>query len=790
VLAALLPWLRASAQQTPAAQVLAGHVPKAVSELHLPPVGRLPGAQRLQLAIGLPLRNQAALGALLQQLYDPASPQYHQYLTTEQFTEKFGPTTEEYQAVVDFAKANGLTVTATFGNRVLLDVEGTVADVERTLHLTMRVYNHPQEARTFFAPDTEPSPDLAVPILHINGLDNYTLPFPKLVPKPASKMATKIPNAGSGPGGTYLGGDFRNAYVPGTSLTGAGQNVALFELDGYYAVDISNYVALAGLAYVPLVNEGSVTPGVNGGVDEVSLDIEMAISMAPGLSHVYVYEGTDPDTVLNSIASGNLAHQISCSWGWTPGPDLNADNIFQEMAVQGQTFFDAVGDSDAFLPGTADTYAPATSSNITEVGGTTLSTTGPLGSYVSETVWNWCVEYGEDYCSSRSHHCRGCVGPTGSSGGISTYYPIPVYQQGINMTANGGSTTDRNVPDVALTADNVYVIANNGADNGSFGGTSCAAPLWAAFIALVNQQAAANGMGPVGFLNPALYAIGKGTNYTNCFHDITTGNNEWASTPTNYTAVTGYDLCTGWGTPNGTNLINALVSPPQSPMVVNFTATPTNGAAPLMVNFTDTSTGSITNRLWNFGDGGTTNVTTNGVVYTYITSGVYTVTEIVTGLGGSSTNTQPNSITVLTPFQAWQIQYFGSTNNPNAAPGVDYTGNGMSNTNQFLAGFNPTDSSAYPHIISITKTNATDIKVIYLGANGDSSWTPGIASRTNVLEFTTGTTRGGYSNDFASTGQTNILSGGTGFGIVTNMVDRGGATNGPARYYRIKVITP
>jgi hypothetical protein len=114
----------------------------------------------------------------------------------------------------------------------------------------------------------------------------------------------------------------------------------------------------------------------------------------------------------------------------------------------------------------------------------------------------------------------------------------------------------------------------------------------------------------------------------------------------------------------------------------------------------------------------------------------------------------------------------------------------MSNTNQFLAGFNPTDSAAYPHIISIAKTNTTDIKVIYLGANGDSSWTPGIVSRTNVLEFTTGTAGGSYSNDFTSTGQTNILSGGTGLGIVTNMVDRGGATNEPARYYRIQVIAP
>ena len=704
-----------------------------MKDLNLQPVGRLAATNRLHLAIGLPLRNQPELATLLGQIYDPSSPQYRQYLTPEQFTGKFGPTVTDYQAAMNFARANGIQVTALFPNRVVLDLEGTVADIEKALHVTMRVYNHPTDARTFYAPDTEPSIDMAVPILHISGLDNYTLPFPKLVRKPTGTVATRISGTGSGTNGTYWGYDFRDAYVPGTSLTGAGQNVALFELDGYYPVDITNYWAKSGLSnsfpFVPLVNVGSVSPGVNGGIDEVSLDVEMAISMAPGLSHVYVYEGTDPDTVLSSIASTNLANQISCSWGWTPGPDLTADSLFQEMAAQGQTFFNAVGDSDAFLPGTADTYAPTTSTNITEVGGTTLTTTNPGGTYVSEVVWNWCVELGADYCASRSRQCRRCVGPTGSSGGISTYYSIPVYQQGVNMTANGGSTANRNVPDVALTADNVYVIANNGADNGSYGGTSCATPLWAAFTALVNQQAAANGLGPVGFLNPALYAIGKSANYTNCFHDTTTGNNEWTSSPTKFTAVTGYDLCTGWGTPNGTNMVNALVGPPQSSLVANFTATPTNGAAPLAVTFTDTSTGDITNRFWSFGDGGDSNVTANSVNYTYATAGVFSVTEIVTGPGGSSTNTQPNSITVWTPFQAWQIQYFGSTTNQNAAPDADADGTGQNNLFKFVAGLNPTNPSSVFVLAIFSDTNQP--------ANQDLQFLPVVGGRAYTPQFTT-----------------------------------------------------
>jgi PKD repeat protein len=221
-----------------------------------------------------------------------------------------------------------------------------------------------------------------------------------------------------------------------------------------------------------------------------------------------------------------------------------------------------------------------------------------------------------------------------------------------------------------------------------------------------------------------------------------------------------------------------------------FSASPTNGAAPLTVTFTDSSTGPITNRFWSFGDGVTTNfVNSTNPTHTY-TAGVYDVTLIVRGSGGASTNTVANMISAYAPFAWWQLRYFGCTNCAQAQPNADPSGTGMSNTNEFLAGFNPTNAAAYLHVISIATTNTTDMNVVYLGANGDSTWSPGIASRTNVLEFTAGTASGGYSNNFASTGQTNILSGGTGTGIVTNMVDAGGATNTPSRYYRVRVLLP
>jgi hypothetical protein len=536
----------------PGRRILHGHVPGVVA--HLQPVGRLPASQRLNLAIGLPLQNPAALDVFLQQLYDPASPNYHHYLTPEQFTEKFGPTEEDYQKVIAFAQANGLTVTVRHGNRVLLDVSGSVADVERAFQITLRIYQHPRENRKFYSPDTEPSVDLNVPIADISGLNNYELPHPKNVKmNPTNVQANAMPKSGSGTGGTYIGNDFRAAYAPGTTLNGSGQMIGLVQFDGFYSNDIVAYEHLAGLPNVNvqtvLLDNYGGTPG--GGNVEVSLDIEMAISMAPGLSKVVVFEAGPtgiPNDVLNAMAANNQIKQFSCSWGWSGGPSTTTDSIFKNMAAQGQSFFNASGDSDAFTAGQVDSSSfdgsPSSSPYITQVGGTTLTMNGMGDSYASEIVWNW-------------------GGGTGSSGGISSHYLIPSWQTNVNMVAAQGSTSFRNIPDVAMTADNVYVAYGNGTSEG-VGGTSCAAPLWAGFMALVNQQAAAQGQSSEGFINPAIYAIAQGANYASCFHDITTGDNTSPASPNLFFATSGYDLCTGLGTPNGQNLIDALAMPPDA----------------------------------------------------------------------------------------------------------------------------------------------------------------------------------------------------------------------------------
>jgi hypothetical protein len=522
-------------------RVLRGHVPEVVARLQ--PVGRLPATNRLHLAIGLPLRNQTELDDLLRRIYDPASPDFRHYLTPEQFTEMFGPTEQDYQAVIAFAESSGLTVTGTHPNRLLVDVDGPVADVEKAFHVTMRVYPHPTETRTFYSPDVEPSVESGIPMLDVSGLDNYQLPQPRILRRTSLEPSAKVtPNAGSGTNGTYMGNDFRAAYVPGISLNGSGQVVGLLEFDGYYSNDIVAYENLAGLTNVTLTNvllDGfSGTPG--SGNDEVALDIDMVISMAPGVSKIIIYE--EPITspwvdIISRMANDNLAKQLSCSWGGG-SPNAACEVFFKQMASQGQSFFDASGDSDAF---TGTVPFPSDSTNITQVGGTTLTTTGPGGSWVSEATWN-----------------RG--GGVGSGGGISTYYSIPSWQTNINMTTNQGSTSKRNIPDVAMAAENIFIFYNNGQQE-TVGGTSAAAPLWAGFTALVNQLAVTNGQSTVGFINPAVYAIGKGASYTSGFNDITTGNNTRSGSSSKFYAVPGYDLCTGWGTPNGSSLIIALAAP-------------------------------------------------------------------------------------------------------------------------------------------------------------------------------------------------------------------------------------
>jgi subtilase family serine protease len=522
----------AQAEQRP---TLTTHIPQAVSTGVAPLVGNLPSEQRLSLAISLPLRNEAELDSLLDELYDPQSPNFHHYLSVQEFTSRFGPSESEYAAVFQFARANGLAVIDTPANRLVLDVEGPAANIEKAFNISFGLYQHPTESRTFYAPDREPSLDLDVPLLHISGLDNFTLPHAKNIRASQANTQTQVgKTTGSGPGGQFIGSDMRAAYYGSGSLNGTGQSVGLFEFAGYEISDVQNFfkkvkqplnVPIKGVS----VNGARLScPPASCDDSEQVLDIEMAISMAPALSQVVVYVGNKDVSIFNQMAVDNTSKQVSCSWGWSDD-EASLDPIFKQMAAQGQSVFVATGDSGSSTPG--DVVWPADDPYITAVGGTDLTTTGPGGAWMSETGWN------------------GSAGMPSKNG-----VPIPGYQKhkGVITKLNQGSKTLRNIPDVAAESNTNQYSCYDGSCSGGNGGTSYAAPQWAGYIAMANQQSLAGGGSTLGFLNPAIYKIGLGSGYDSDFHDIISGSNG------KYTAVTAFDLVTGWGSPNGANLINAL----------------------------------------------------------------------------------------------------------------------------------------------------------------------------------------------------------------------------------------
>jgi subtilase family serine protease len=522
--------------------MLAAHLPTTVANGTAPLVGTVGAQQPLSFAIHLPLRNQSELSRLLRDLYDPASVSFHQYLSVSEFTDRFGPTAADYEAVLAWAKANGFSVTATTPNRRLIALEASADAVNRALHITVNVYRHPAEGRTFYSPDREPTVvGLGVPLLQITGLNNYVLPHPML------RHQAAVHATGSAPSGEYLPSDLRAAYYGSGPLTGAGQSIGIFSFDGYLASDVQLYYSTTGMSSsVPINNV--LVGGFNGACTNVTsassttcddgeqvLDIVNAIGMAPGIQQILFYEGSSNTEILNQMATDNVAKVLSSSWGWNPADAASDDPIFQEFAAQGQSFVSASGDDGGF---NSSTYSfPAVDPYVTEVGGTQLTTTGPGGAWVAETAWPQ------------------------SGGGYVSGTPIPAWQQlaGVVNASNQGSTTLRNSPDVAAEADFDNPTVINGSFVTGYGGTSFATPRWAGFLALVNQQSVAAGKGTVGFINPALYNLGLSANYAAALHDITSGSNPPTSGGgSGFNAVPGYDLVTGWGSPAGAALINQL----------------------------------------------------------------------------------------------------------------------------------------------------------------------------------------------------------------------------------------
>ena len=624
------------------------HVRNVVLNGQAKSVGRLPATQPMRLVLVLPHRNQAALDNFLKEIYDPSSASYRRFLTVEEFTNMFGPSQEDYDAVVSFAGAHGLTVVGTSSNRMNVDVTGPVANIEEAFHLTMGVYQHPTENRTFYAPDREPTPDLAVALWHISGLDNYSIPQPALVRR--NPGVTPDATTGSCPSSSFCGSDMRTAYYGGTALTGSGQSLGLLEYYGTDLADLKTYFKNAGQTNnVPITlksTDGTSTSCLaSAGCDdtEQTIDMTQALGMAPGLSSLVMYVGSTDSAIFNAMATASpLNAQLSSSWTWSPA-DPNTDKpYFQEFAAQGQNLFQASGDSAAWK--SSSRIYPADDVYLTSVGGTDLVTSSAGGPWSSETAW------------------------ANGGGGISPdKFAIPSWQTATASGCSKCSKTYRNAPDVSANANyTFYVCADQTTCTANdYGGTSFAAPMWAGYLALANQQSLANGGTALGFINPTLYTIGLGSSYTSDFHDITGGSN-------GYAATTGYDLATGWGSPNGAALINALLGTPVTPGF-SLSASPTSvsvaqgssGTSTITSTVTGgfdsavslTATGQPTGVTVGFSPTSITGDGTSTLTMTVASStvaGTYSIT--VTGTSGSTTETTAVSLKVTGPNPNFTIR--------------------------------------------------------------------------------------------------------------------------------------
>jgi len=608
--------------QAESQSLLTRHTRAVVTGGEAPSLGRLPATQTMQLYMMLGLRHQPELNNFLQELYDPSSQSFRHFLTVEEFTARFGASQEDYDAVVRFAKANGFTVGEVSRNRMLVPITGTVANIEKAFHVNMGLYQDPTANRSFYAPDREPTVDLPFQLWHIAGLDNYSVPKPLVVHrdvKPKSNATT-----GSCPDQSFCGSDMRAAYYGGTALTGAGQSVGLFELAGTDLADLNTYYQNAHQTLnVPItlqsVDGAQTSCLAADGCDdtEQTLDMTQALGMAPNLASLVMYIGNSETPIFNAMATASpLNAQLSCSWYWSPADPGTLDPIFEEFSAQGQNLFDAAGDHEDWQ--ISGSIWPADDAYLVSVGGTDLETQSAGGPWASESAWS---DGGGGY----------------SPNGI----PIPSWQVAAAAGCSKCSQTLRNGPDVSANSNfTFYVCADqDGCTANEYGGTSFAAPMWAGYLALANEQGASVGNPPLGFINPALYQIGLGADYDNDFHDITTGSN---GDP----ATVGYDLATGWGSPNGSGLINDLTG--QQVASFSLTANPnslsvaqgSNGTSTITVVPYDGFSGSVTLSASGMPTGVTAGFSTNPTTSTSTltltvgsstTPGTYTIT-----VGGTS----------------------------------------------------------------------------------------------------------------------------------------------------------
>ncbi|MFZ0199125.1 MAG: S53 family peptidase [Candidatus Sulfotelmatobacter sp.] len=472
-------------------------------------------------------------------------------LSRQEFEQRHGADPESIARIESFAREHKLTVKEESPARRTVVLSGTVAAMSQAFGVTLKEYQHPTgKYRGRTGPVHLPA-ELHDIVEGVFGLDN----------RPQAKPHFRRRHGRAGARAVAVNLSYTPVQVAAlydypTGVDGSGECIALVELGGgYNATDLSAYWGQLKLAKTPTVSAVSVGNGSNnptgdpnGPDGEVMLDIEVCGAIAPGAKIVaYFAENTDAG-FLNAITtavhdSTNNPSVLSISWGgpessWTQQAMTSMDEAFQAAAAIGVTVCVAAGDdgsTDGVNDGLNHVDFPASSPNVLACGGTELVASG--NSITNETVWN------------ETANNEGATG-----GGISDMFPLPAYQSGAGVPPSGnpGSHIGRGVPDVAGDADpsTGYVTRVDGQPD-VIGGTSAVAPLWAGLFALINQSIGK----PAGFVNPLLYPDAK---QGGVFHDITSGNNGA------YAAGSGWDPCTGLGSPIGNRLAAVLETPTPS----------------------------------------------------------------------------------------------------------------------------------------------------------------------------------------------------------------------------------
>lgn len=514
-------------------------------------------SESVQFVLTLKLRNQDQLKRELKDIYNPKSVHYHKFLSTSDFASKYAPSKEDYAKLESFATQHGLTISGEHSSRTMIEVTANTATI-RDLFKSQMYRRQTKEGKDYLAPDIDPTPPSDLSGIGGSVAALSQKPIKTSLVRPDIEPAVALPTNPSYTGGNYTPSQIRTLYGL-NGIQNGGQPVALVELSSANYADAAVYASQYGL-HNPTLTQIAVDGGTMSTGDEVEvmLDIEMVMAVSnPANIYIYTAPHTNAGALADyaQIADDNLVSQASTSYvpceADIDQSMANQENaVFSQMAAEGIAMFAASGDHgaggcDSSVNAVSD---PASQPYVTGVGGTSLQTT-------PETVW---YDAAPPNTGNYNNYW-------GSGGGVSTFWPIPDYQTEISPQSSQFSTTMRNVPDVALDADpktGYYIYCtgcepSGGASWTTVGGTSAAAPEWAAFWSLIGKGLTVSGAPPAraGFANPALYAIAaNSTNYALDFHDVTTGNNGY------FNAVSGYDNATGLGSFNGGNLYQAVIA--------------------------------------------------------------------------------------------------------------------------------------------------------------------------------------------------------------------------------------